>query len=120
MKKIKKIIAILLVAVMCLSLVACGGGSSDAEKALVGQWQSLGDGDIIEFKEGGTGVWYEQSFEWDYEKADQKYSMTVIGMTVTFEIVEENGVRSLTPLGMLSPWTYYHIDDIEKAADANK
>ena len=116
----KKLIAILLAAVMCLSLVACDGGSASAEKALMGQWQSLEDGDIIEFKENGELVWLEQTFEWDYEKADQKYSMTVMGMTVTFEIVNENGVRSLTPLGMLSPWTYYHIDDIEKAAEANK
>ena len=116
----KKAISLLLVLVMCLFLVACDGGNASAEKALIGQWQSLEDGDIIEFKEGGTGVWYEQSFEWDYEKADQKYSMTVIGMTVTFKIVEENGVRSLTPLGMLSPWTYYHIDDIEKAAEENQ
>lgn len=116
----KKIIALLLVAVMCLSMVACGGGSSEAKKELVGQWKSIEEGDVIEFKEDGTGIWYEQSFEWDYEKADQKYSMTVIGMTVTFEIVDENGVRSLTPLGMLSPGTYYHIDDIEKVAETNE
>ena len=111
----KKMFALLLAAVMCLSLAACGGGSE--KEALVGQWKSLEEGDVIEFKEDGTGVWYEQPFEWSYEKADKKYAMTAMGITITFEIVEENGIRSLTQLGMFSPWKYYHIDDYEKAME---
>ena len=96
----------------------CACGSGEAKEALVGQWKYIEEWDVIEFKEDGTGVWYDQPFEWSYEKADKKYSMTAMGMTVTFEIVEENGIRSLTALGMFSPWKYYHIDDFEKAAEA--
>ena len=116
----KKLIALLLVLVMGLSLTACGGGSSkEAENALVGQWKSVEEGDVIEFNEDGTGIWYEKSFEWGYDKEEQEYFMKAMGMTVTFEIVEENGIRSLTALGMFSPWRYYHIDDIEKLDSEN-
>ena len=117
----KKIMAIILAIVICLSLAACVNGvTNSAEKALVGKWQSLEEGDIIEFKEDGTGIWSGKEFEWAYEKDEQKYSMTGIGITITFEIVEENGIRSLTPLGMFSPWKYYHIDDIEKVSQPNE
>ena len=113
----KKALAIVLIAVVCLSFAACGGGSSAAEKALIGEWKSLEEGDVIEFKEDGEGEWYGESFEWEYDKQEKEYSMKAIGMSVTFEIVEEDGIRSLTPLGMFSPWIYYHVDDIDKVAE---
>ena len=112
----KKIVLVVLALMMCFSLCGCGG-SGEAKKALVGQGKSMDEWDVIEFKQDGTGTWYDSPFEWGYDAAAKKYSMTALGMTVTFNIVEEDGIRSLTSLGMFSPWKYYHIDDIEKAAE---
>ena len=120
----KKLIAIILVAVMCLSLVACGGGSKDAEKALVGEWRGFYDSEYLcsmHFYEDGTCVEGEYACEWEYDKNNERYKYTIHfeGMTVGFNIETKDGVRTLTSLGMFSPCTYYNAADLDAANETN-
>lgn len=113
----KKLIALLLAAVMCLSLVACGGGNNaSAEKAIVGEWKTL-DGGVTTFNEDGTGTApYGGAFSWKYDTETEWYMMSLEGMTFSCEIKNEDGIRFISIEGE----KYYHADDYEKAAEANK
>ena len=66
----KKILALLLVAVMCFPLVACFG--DDSTEDIVGKWQSL-DGGILEFFEDGTVTRGGEVLNWWYDKEFGKY-----------------------------------------------
>ncbi len=54
MKLFKRIIALSLLAALCLSLVACGG-SSEPGKEIVGTWKNA-DGQTMTFTASGTGT----------------------------------------------------------------
>lgn len=92
----KRTIAILLVAVMALTLVACS-----AKSKLIGTWE--GDYDRITFRKDGTGTWAERSDvdrpfgegdEFHYTVSGNKLTMegedpwtfTIKGNTLTFEL----------------------------------
>lgn len=112
----KKLIAIILVAVMCLSLVACGGGSQDAEKAIVGEWKAL-SGFSMTFNEDGTGIApFGGDFEWRYDAEKDWYDVSCMGMSFSMIIKTENDIRYINVEGE----NYYHADDYEKAVEANK
>ena len=68
----KKIIALLLVATMCLTLIACG---VSAKKEIVGEWKH--NSWIMSFNDDGTGVDPEgKSLSWTYDKKENKYVVT--------------------------------------------
>ena len=76
----KKLLVILLVAVMCLSCVACAGSKASANKAIIGQWKTL-NGDITTFNEDGTGTApYGGVFSWKYDSETEWYMMSLEGM----------------------------------------
>lgn len=109
----KKLLALLLAAVMCLSLVACGGGDNAiAENAIVGEWKAA-DGDILEFNNDGTGTRSGSEFQWTYNKEANLYTMHLM-LDISFSIQEENDIRFFEVMGK----RFYHIDDYEKGAKA--
>lgn len=70
----KKILAWLLIVVMCFALVACNsnsGSNSDIEKArneIVGKWETTElNGLSITFNEDGTGTYYDNQTTWKYD-----------------------------------------------------
>ena len=83
----KKIFALLLVAVMCLSLVACGGGSGSAKKEIVGEWK-IDDGPwTLIFNEDGTGEDPDgESLTWEYNSETEKYDVEFLYYGVTFNL----------------------------------
>lgn len=113
----KKLITILLVASMCLFLVACGGNASE-EKAIVGEWKRLpsewGEHSIT-FYEGGTGLYGEDECSWKYDNEKECYVLTFM-LDQNFTIEVENDLRYFE----IVAGKYYHIDDYEKAVEANK
>ena len=73
----KKMVAMLLIAVICLGLVACGGPKEvDPATAIVGKWQDA-DGKIMQFdaNHGGTVVagGMELTCSWQYMEADGNF-----------------------------------------------
>ena len=64
----KKIIALLLLAVMCFSLVACG---NKAEKEIVGTWKPSEESILANytfvFNEDGTGTVNDGEMTWKYD-----------------------------------------------------
>ena len=103
----KRLLAVLLAAMLCLSLVACGG---DAKKAIVGEWKTV-DGDTTTFKEDGTGTApYGGEFSWKYDAETEWYMLSLMGMTYSVQIKTENDIRSINIEGEI----YYHADDYEK------
>lgn len=110
----KKLLALLLAAVMCLSLVACGGetdapstneggvtdapstnegngNSSNAEKAIIGAW-NMGEYDVFVFSEDGKVARGDEEYDWWYDKETERYFLSVNGVTLSFVIEEdENG-----------------------------
>lgn len=66
----KKIIALLLTAIICLSLCACGGGN---RVAIVGKWHSESADFTLMLNEDKTGTLEmgdnSQTIKWDYDSA---------------------------------------------------
>lgn len=115
----KKIIALLLVAVMCFSLAACGGdketsnnnepqtnnSGSQQEEAnsdtktekfdLYQEWKNVLTGSSLTFDKNGT-VTTEDGTEYKYEY-DKKLEMISLysSMTINLNITEENGVYKI-------------------------
>lgn len=131
----KKLIALLLAAVMCLSLVACGVGSgnetietkgseentsnttsevetSAPEDAIIGEWTTL-SGSTLTFNEDGTGTAPNGEFSWKYDTDTEWYLLSFMGITFSFEIETENDIHSIS----LEGETYYHAADYEKASE---
>ncbi len=79
----KKIFALLLAAVMCLSLSACFVKNNDKE--ILGKWQSL-DGGILEFFEDGTVNRRGDVLNWWYDKDTEKYFISDGDDTASFKI----------------------------------
>lgn len=88
----KRIIALLLIAVLCLSLVACGGGSqnddADKEMQIVGTWK-MGNMTHI-FNEDHTGTIMQGSgitmaCDWSYKNGEYTigYAMGENTATIT-------------------------------------
>lgn len=81
----KKIIALLLVAVMCFAFVACGGES--AKKEIVGKWK-IDDGPwTMTFNEDGTGEDPDgENLTWKYNTETKKYDVEFLYYGATFNL----------------------------------
>ncbi len=97
----KKIIALLLLAVICLSLVACG---NKAEKEIVGEWKCAdfgGSGErLFIFNKDGTGnttIFYggtESGLRWKYDEDLSVYTIAFDnGETLNTTIKTDEGGR---------------------------
>ena len=101
----KKIITLLLVAVMCLSFVACNSKSNDgdtesARKEILGTWTTSSDGTLADytvvFKEDGTGTINKKEIKWKYDNELSCYIVVTASgeMWPIFEIsTDDNGAR---------------------------
>lgn len=75
----KRVIAMILLAAMALSLVACGApaGEADPSTAIVGKWKNE-IGDVMEFKADGTGTCAlgasgTRPCTWKYDEAGDRF-----------------------------------------------
>lgn len=132
----KKIIALLLAIVTCLSFVACDSikkvVNKDSEKdPIIGEWKVLGYEVSIIFNEDGTGsaVNKDESYEgedtietrWKYDEELLCYTVNLISEyesgIFSFTIQKsENGARYID-LGSGGEAIFYHIDDYDKAVE---
>lgn len=108
----KKILALLLAAVMCLSLAACGGNGASAEKAMIGAWNKEGGYDVCVFSDDGKVARGSEQYEWWYDKEAERYSMSVYGLTYTFAIEEDENGRFFAVDGI----RYYYVENYDPAA----
>ena len=97
----KKLIAILFVAVMCLSLVACGGGDESVEHKVIGKWKTPDDYYnqyelVINDDHTGTLTYDEktESFTWVFDEH-----------TRTLILTSEDSTRDLTYLEVNDTFT---------------
>ncbi|MBQ4064668.1 MAG: hypothetical protein IJD10_01065, partial [Clostridia bacterium] len=105
----KKWIALLLVAITCLPLVACAGGDSKVEKAIVGAWNREGGYDICLFSADGKVTRGDEQYEWWYDKGAERYSMSCYGLTYTFVIEEDAKGRYFAVDGI----RYYYVKNYD-------
>ncbi|MBE6654857.1 MAG: hypothetical protein E7608_05305 [Ruminococcaceae bacterium] len=111
----KKLIALLLVAIMCLSLVACGSvNETSGKKAIVGEWKAT-DGNILCFNNDGTGNLSDSEFQWTYNKELNMYTIHLM-FGINFSLQHENDIRYFEVMGK----QFYHADDYEKGAKAEE
>ena len=80
----KKLIALLLVAVMCFAFVACGGSK---ENKIVGEWK-IDDGPwTMKFNEDGTGEDPDgENLTWKYNTETKKYDVEFLYYGATFNL----------------------------------
>lgn len=98
----KKLIALLLAAVACLTLGACGGGEdpvNEKEAMIVGQWQ-FDDGRCLTFRADHTGsILAEETcaFCWTYDEELGGYPCTVTESGERFVIgyIIQDGIVTL-------------------------
>ena len=85
----KKLIAILMLAVMCMSLVACGGGNTKKEKSIVGKWECAEENSVLEINEDKTGeiFVYGELLEltWLYDETSHLLVLTLVDGDMTEE-----------------------------------
>ena len=103
--KLKKLIALLLAAVMCLSFAACGGSAEDGSKTSdsdmfpVGVWVSLYSGGTLTLNSDNTMSIGSNSGTWSLTDSclTLKYTTQKDGSSMEryYNIVEENGYKLL-------------------------
>lgn len=88
----KRMIAMMLLAVIVLSLAACGGPKEvDMTTAIIGKWQNEA-GKVMEFKEDGTGTCIlsagERPCTWEYDAENNWYEIvySTSGANATIEV----------------------------------
>ena len=106
----KKIIALLLVAVMCFALVACNNNSdsnSDVEKAkaeILGEWKTSELGGVsFTFNEDGTGTYSDKPMKWKFDEELTSYIICESSgqmMCVTNIEADENGNQYFKLIGV--------------------
>ena len=74
----KKLIALLLVAVMCFACVACSSGNNSdnesARKEITGTWETTEmSGISFTFNEDGTGTYSGKPMKWKYDSELSSY-----------------------------------------------
>ena len=104
----KKIFALLLVAILCFSLASCG---NKAEKEIVGEWKCenfFSRVAVAEFYKDGTGTLTNfsssdttEDFTWKYDKDLSSYTIVLeSGEVVNTPIkTDDNGARYIKILG---------------------
>lgn len=115
----KKIVAFLLLVVMCFALVACGDKDegeaiSAEESAIVGTWEtkSFPYGDyIFVFNEDGTGSINKYEIRWKYDAELYSYIICSEGFDQVYSIrginTDEDGMRYFEYEGYKC---YYKVD----------
>ena len=95
----KKIIALLLCAVMCLPLMSCGKSKAD----IVGKWVAR-DVWVLTFNEDGTGSDPDGGqITWEYDAKDGDYNVKVFSYNTTLDVIigaEDDGVEFITIKGV--------------------
>ena len=98
----KKIIALLLVAVMCFAIAACGGES--AKKEIIGTWETTEMGGIsFTFNEDGTGTYSDKPMKWKYDNELSSYIICEASgqmMCVTNIETDESGNQYFKLIGV--------------------
>ena len=98
----KRIIALLLLAVMCFAMVGCNGENNHSQDIL-GEWVSIDKEDsYVKLFEDGTGELKEDGvvfdFEWEYDAENQNYRTNIASRRFTFGTRTEEGITYLTGL----------------------
>ena len=128
----KKIIALLLVVIMCLAVVGCNSGNNsqnpndnansenggnNSHKDILGDWFSANSKDkYVKFFDDGTGELKDGAifdFEWEYDSENENYRASVAGRRITFKMRTEEGITFLTGFGFL-----FREEDCETALAA--
>lgn len=135
----KKLIALLLAVVMCLSLCACGsnaekdasstgastnsqsagGGESNSQAAIVGEWKAVSTDASIVFNEDGTGMLNygsKQDFTWKFDE-DLACYMIAASQTYNTSIQTEDGIESITLSIMYRDIAFYRPEDYNTALE---
>ena len=99
----KKILALLLIVVMCLAVVSCNSGNNP-NKDILGEWVSVDEeGEYVKFFEDGTGEFKADGmmfdFEWEYDTENKNYRANIASRRFTFKTKTEEGITYLTGLG---------------------
>ena len=98
----KKIIALLLVAVMSFAIAACGGES--AKKEIIGTWETTEMGGIsFTFNEDGTGTYSDKPMKWKYDNELSSYIICEASgqmMCVTNIETDESGNQYFKLIGV--------------------
>lgn len=99
----KKILALLLIVVMCLAVVSCNSGNNP-NKDILGEWVSVDEeGEYVKFFEDGTGEFKDDGmmfdFEWEYDAENKNYRANIASRRFTFKTKTEEGITYLTGLG---------------------
>ena len=96
----RRFIALLLLAVMCLSFVACG---NEAKKEIVGTWVTEDQDESFAFNEDGSGTYddgryHEDGIRWKYDEELSRYILCCpySEMYHIFVETDENGARYFT------------------------
>ncbi len=102
----KKLTALLLAAVMCLSLAACGSGTKGNDTAgsngndYVGEWkanvlvsataeQKIYEVYVITLNADGTGTYRDKAGTWVYSESENQIVLTLTGATALLEIAKD-------------------------------
>ena len=116
----KKLLALLLIAVTCLPLMACSGNNSSAANKYVGKWMLFGqDGYYIEIMDNGAAKSVSpdetNDLRWSYNSEMDGILLAGNGSTPYFiQIAEEDGCKYI----LMDNNALYHEDDVKNASNA--
>ena len=115
----KKLIALLLIGVLCLSLVACGDGAEEATapKSILGAWKDAKSYDILVFSADGKITRGDETLDWWYDEGAERYGLSYYGLTYTFVIETDENGRFFAIEGV----HYYYVENYNaEAMEAEK
>lgn len=119
----KRIIALILVLLMCFSIVACGKNKrnenalspeevTNIKSQLVGDWHSVGlDKDGISFNANGTGNMENDgsktNFTWSYDTSEGSFYIRISGKNFYFDFVNQSDISYVN---MSGAWFFKEAD----------
>ena len=114
----KKFLALLLVAVICLSLIACDVGDNSAKNEIVGEWISIESGYSITFEENGKGLQHDfkdYKLTWKYNNKLSSYTVNITGLDTQSTKIDttDYGARYIS----LNGHKFYHPDSYDKVLE---
>ncbi len=114
----KKWITLLLAALLCLPLMACGGSSP--EKAMGGAWNRENGYDVLLFTDDGKVTRGSDTYDWWYDKGAERYCLSLAGLTYTFVIEEDETGRFFSVEGIRYRYVENYDPEALKAAYIEK